>query len=459
MSARILVVDDDRSMCDLLRHGLTKRGFDVEVRLDGSEAVATLDAEDFDVVITDLNMKGLNGIEICRRLAANRPNTPAIVITAFGSLETAIDAIRAGAYDFVQKPLELEALTLAVERAVQHRGLREELKRLRLAVRGLADPVTLIGESEPMRKLRLLIAKVSQADSTVLIEGETGTGKELVARAVHAMGSRSRSPFVALNCAAMPSSLLESELFGHVRGAFTDARMDRPGLFLQAGRGVVFLDEVAELPLDLQPKLLRALQERSVRPIGAEREVPFHAQVISATNRDLAAEVDEGRFRSDLFFRLNVISLYVPPLRLRGNDVLLLAQHFVHYFAKKTGRSVEGLSTPAAEKLLAYGWPGNVRELQNCIERAVALTNFQHLTVEDLPETVREPSRSGTSERMREMSTLRPLAEIEREYIEEVLERTGGNRTETARLLGLDRKTLYRKLREFSTRRRGKTPP
>ncbi len=449
MSGRILIVDDDREMCEVLRVSLTKRGYEVRDRLEAATALRDLEDEDFDVVVTDLNMKGMNGIDLCRYVSEHRPNTPVVVITAFGSLETAIAAIRAGAYDFVQKPLEIDALGLVLERAIQHRSLREEVRRLRQEVRRRSEPEALLGESEPMRELLQLTEKVAQGGSTVLIYGETGSGKELVARRIHELGARNQQPFIAVNCAAMPATLLESEMFGHVRGAFTDARSDRNGLFVQAHRGVLFLDEVGELPMELQPKLLRALQERKVRPVGSDREVPFDVQLIGSTNRDLEREVEEGRFRKDLFFRIHVLSLFVPPLRMRGNDILLLAQHFLRQFAAKSGKSVEGIATPAAEKLLAYDWPGNVRELQNCIERAVALTSFSSITVGDLPEAVREPKHAVSAMRTSDPGEILPLEEMERRHILLALERLGGNRTIAAKVLGLDRKTLYRKLKTF----------
>jgi two-component system response regulator HydG len=299
-----------------------------------------------------------------------------------------------------------------------------------------------------MRRLRELIARVAKTDAPALIVGETGSGKELVARALHRHGPSRDGPFVALNCAALPEHLLESELFGHARGAFTDARSSRSGLLLHANGGTLFLDEISELPLPLQPKLLRALQERRVRPVGSEKEVTFDARVIAATNRDLDSAVEKGRFREDLFFRLDVIRIEVPPLRARGSDVLLLAQHFLRDSAERTGKAVAGLSHGAAEKLLQYGWPGNVRELANCVERAVALTDHEQVLVEDLPERIRAYAGPYVLVAGEDPSELVPLEVVERRYIARVMEAVGGNKTLAARILGLDRKTLYRKLRE-----------
>jgi two-component system response regulator HydG len=449
VKGRVLVVDDDRSMCELLDADLGARGFEVMWRTDSAEALAVLATADVDVIVTDLNMAGMSGLELCERIVADRPDVPVVVITAFGSLETAIGAIRVGAYDFITKPFELDALAVALERAVQHRVLRNEVSRLRRVVedaRGFGD---LLGASPSMRVLYDLLERVVDSDSSVLISGESGTGKELVARALHRRGRRRSGPFVAVNCAAMPEALLESELFGHVRGAFTDARATRTGLFAQADGGTLFLDEIGELPLALQPKLLRALQERRVRPVGADTEVPFDARLIAATNRDLETAVCEHRFREDLYFRVNVIHVELPPLRARGSDVLLLAQHFVDHHAAQAGKRVTGLSPAAAERLVAYDWPGNVRELQNCIERAMALARFDQIAADDLPEKIRTYRRSHVLVASDDPSELVPLEEVERRYILRVMEAVGGNKTLAAQVLGLDRKTLYRKLERY----------
>jgi two-component system response regulator HydG len=396
-------------------------------------------------VVTDVRMRGIDGIQLCERLRHNRPDVPVLVITAFGSLDTAVAAIRAGAYDFLAKPFEVEELAFRLERAIQHRRLAEEVKRLRARA---PEPVDdLLGESAALRQLRELVARVARSDAPVLVVGETGAGKELVARALHRHGARADGPFVPLNCAALPEHLLESELFGHARGAFTDARAPRTGLLIHANGGTLFLDEIADLPFALQPKLLRALQERWVRPVGSEEEVPFDARVIAATNRDLDAAVEEGRFREDLFFRLDVLRIEVPPLRARGSDVLLLAQHFLRESASRSGKAVVGLSHGAAEKLLQYAWPGNVRELANCIERAVALTNHEQILVEDLPERIRDYGRGHVLVASDDPSELVPLEVVEQRYVARVMEAVGGNKTLAARILGLDRKTLYRKLR------------
>ena len=447
---RIAIVDDDHAMCALLSDALTPLGFAVTTHQRGEDALAALGTSDIDCVVTDLNMPGLSGVELCERVAANRPDVPVVVITAFGSLDTAIAAIRAGAYDFIVKPFEIDTLAIALRRAVQHRRLRDEVVRLRRAIDARSVFDDMLGESAAMQAVYALVDQVADTDASVLITGESGTGKELVARALHHRSSRQRGPFVVLNCAAVPDALLESELFGHSRGAFTDAHAARKGLFLQAHGGTLLLDEIGEMPLALQPKLLRALQERAVRPVGGDGEVPFDVRIVTATNRDLETAVEEGRFREDLYFRINVINVETPPLRSRGNDILLLAQHFVDRLAARQRKRVTGISSAAAGRLLTYTWPGNVRELQNCVERAVAVTAFEQITVDDLPEKIRDYRRSHVLVSSDDPAELVPLEEVERRYILRVLEAVDGNKTVAARVLGLDRKTLYRKLGSFA---------
>jgi DNA-binding NtrC family response regulator len=444
----VLLVDDDRSLCEWVAGALAKKGIGVTWRTSASEGLSLLDVEDFSVVVADLNLRGMNGLELCERIALSRPDTPVIVITAFGSLETAVQAIRVGAYDFVAKPFEMDELRLTLERAESHRALRQELKRLRRAVDHEQRFGDLLGNSLAMRKVYDLIDRIAETDAAVLITGESGTGKELVARAIHARSRRAPGPFVALNCSAMPESLLETELFGHVKGAFTDARAARTGLFLQAQSGTLFLDEVGELPLLLQPKLLRALQEHRVRPVGSDTEVAYDARLVAATNRDLELAVEEHRFREDLFYRINVLHVHLPPLRERGSDILLLAQHFVTRCAEALGKPVTGLTPEAAERLMVYGWPGNVRELSNCVERAVALTRFDRIVVDDLPEKVRAYRPSRVLLGGEDPAEVLPLEEVERRYILWAVD-TIGNRTLAAQRLGLDRKTLYRKLARY----------
>ncbi|CAN5914625.1 sigma-54 dependent transcriptional regulator [soil metagenome] len=443
----VFVVDDEREMVDLIALGLKKRGFSMMTFTSGPDALAAIASHDVDVVVTDLNMKGMSGLELCQKVALDRPDIPVLVLTAFGSFETAVGAIRAGAYDFVTKPVEIEALAIAVRRAAEHRALRGELKRLHEVVANTRGRGDLIGASPAMQQVYQLIEQVSATDATVLITGESGTGKEVVARAIHEKSRRKDGPFVALNCAAVPEQLLESELFGHAKGAFTDASKSRQGLFQQASGGSLFLDEVGDLALTTQPKLLRALQEKRVRPVGAESEVLTDVRLITATNRDLEDMVEDKRFREDLYYRINVIHIPLPPLRARGGDVLMLAQHMLRHYATVFEKKVMGLSAAAAERMLAYDWPGNVRELGNCLERAVALAHFEEIQVEDLPEKIRnQQTRRSNPMSGTDHPELMTLEEVERRHVVRVLEACQGNRTDAAKVLDLDRKTLYRKL-------------
>ncbi|WP_303722952.1 sigma-54 dependent transcriptional regulator [Malonomonas rubra] len=449
LPGRILVIDDDQDLCELLEEDLRRRGHTVTSALRVNAAREILHSEEIDVVLTDLNMPGTSGIDLCAELQENRPDLPVVIMTAFGSLETAIAALRAGAYDFVTKPVDLDLLSISLNRALQHRHLQEKVRLLKDQVRRQQPDDELLGESRALQQIKQQIVRVAELDTSVLISGESGTGKELVARALHRQSKRSDGPFVAINCAALPETLLESELFGHVRGAFTDAREGRKGLFLEANGGTLLLDEIGELPLALQPKLLRVLEDHKVRPLGGSQEINCDVRVIAASHRDLSEAVSRQDFRSDLYYRLNVINLHLPPLRERGNDILLLALEFIRQLSKKFGKSITGLAQPAAACLLGYHWPGNVRELHNIIERALALSVHDLLTVEDLPEQVKHPSgEAPLPTSLVDPGTILPLEEMERRYIHQVLEQLDGNRTLAAKMLGVDRKTLYRKLKE-----------
>jgi two-component system response regulator AtoC len=448
---RVLFIDDDRAMCEAMTSELVEHGLEVVWRTSGDEALQLLAHEDVDVVITDLNMRGLNGIDLCQRVADNRRDVPVIVVTAFGSLETAIATIRAGAFDFITKPFDIEDMLVAVERAVRDRGLRKEVQRLQTALERPSTPSELVGNSSAMQTVAEVIARVAASDVGVLITGESGTGKELVARAIHRRGPNAEGPFVAVNCAAIPEALLESELFGHARGAFTDAKFQRRGLFAEANGGTLFLDEIGEMPLSMQVKLLRALEEKSVRPVGSNTAIPFEARVVAATNKNLEEAVEDRSFREDLYYRIHVVHIEVPPLRTRGGDTLELAQHFLTIAAARQNKEVRSLSPAAAERLVAYTWPGNVRELLNAVERAVAMARFQEITVEDLPERIRAYRRTPLVVTA-DADELVTLEELERRYVGRVLEAVGGNKSSAARVLGLDRTTLYRMLGKFGLR-------
>lgn len=433
----------------MLEAALTRRNFAVLWRTSVKEAEEALGREEFDVVLTDLQLPGEDGIELCRRLANQRPDVPVVVVTAFGSMESAVAALRAGAYDFVNKPFDIDVLAHVLERAVRQRRLQEQLRRLSETISGPRDFDKLIGTSPAMQKVFDLMRRVADVESSVLIIGDSGTGKELVARALHKNSSRHEAPFTAVNCSAIPGALLESELFGHRRGAFTDAHADRNGLFLEANGGTLFLDEIAEMPLALQPKLLRAIEERTVRPVGGNEEKPFDVRIIAATNRDIETMVADKTFRDDLFYRLNVIRIALPPLRSRGNDVLLMAEQFLREYATLSGKAVRGFTPAVARKLLSYPWPGNVRELRNCIEHAVAMTRFDKLVPEDLPEKIAGHTEDHLVVMSRDPMDLVSMDELERRYIAHVLSAVNGNKTSAAHILGMDRKTLYRKMTKY----------
>ena len=451
MKIRVLCIDDDQDQCDLLHGSLSRMGFAPTTTTSPAEAVGLATKEPFDVILTDLGMGEMDGLALCEQMIGARPGIPVIVLTGLGSMESAISAMRAGAYDFLTKPVEPKLLQISVSRAAQHRRLQDEVQRLQDALQDGAPPSSrLVGDSPAMARVNDLVQRVGKSDAPVLIHGETGTGKELIARAIHAASARAPGPFVALNCAAVPPSLLESELFGHAKGAFTDAKTARSGLFVEASGGTLFLDEIGEMPVEMQAKLLRALQEKKVRPVGAPGEVPFDARILSATHRDLEVEVRERRFRQDLYYRVNVVRIDVPRLRERGSDVLKLAAFFLERAsAARPGGKRLTLSPLVAERLLAYDWPGNVRELENCIDRAVALARFDQITVEDLPEAIRAYKADRFALPESGANEIVPLEELEKRYIARVLRLLGGNKARAAALLGLDRRTLYRKLSRY----------
>jgi len=447
MRGNVLVVDDDPDAAEMLAESLRARNYRATPETNPSEAIADAMNEEIDVVLTDLQMRSLDGLALCERIVGARPDLPVVVVTGHASVDAAIGALRAGAFDFIQKPVDPEILALTVERAVTHHRLKSEVHRLRSDLAEVHGFSKVLGESTAMRKVFDVISRIAPTQATVLVTGESGTGKELVARSIHEHSSRKDGPFVAINCAAVPATLLESELFGHAKGAFTDAKVARRGLFLEAQGGTLFLDEIGEMPLEMQVKLLRALQERRVRPVGDSNEVPFDARVIAATNRALEHDVEEKRFREDLYYRINVCSVSVPPLRDRDGDVPLLARVFVERFARKHEKAVKGIAAPALAKLVQYQWPGNVRELENGIERAVAMAQYDQLVIEDLPERVRayRPDQ-GSALLPATTAELVSMAELENRYMHHVLALVKGNKSAAARILGFDRRTLYRRL-------------
>jgi DNA-binding NtrC family response regulator len=385
------------------------------------------------------------------------PSPYVITITAFGSIDTAIRAVKLGAYDYVTKPFEIDQLLLTIDKALGERDLRSEVVRLRGEVARPYRFANLIGRSRSMQEVFGLVRRVAGSLASVLVTGESGTGKELVARAIHHASPRASKPFVAVNCAAIPDALLESDLFGYKRGAFTDARTDRQGLFVEANGGTIFLDEIGELPLALQPKLLRVLQDHEVRPLGTSKPEHVDVRVITATNRNLETRLKEGRFRDDLYYRLDVLHIHLPALRDRTEDILALAEHFLTASAARAGKAVRDLDEAAKKLLLGYAWPGNVRELENAIERAVALADGDQISADDLPPSVRE--RRHQDRLATALAQNLTLDELEREYIQKVLDAEGGNKTRAAARLGLDRKTLYRKLEEYAAADAGTPAP
>jgi DNA-binding NtrC family response regulator len=438
-------------MRDFLSESLMDEGYRVDVAAGGRAGIERVRAGGVDLVVTDVKMPDMDGLDMLAEIRApaggdgNPPHV--VVITAFGSIETAKRALKLGAHDYITKPFEIDDLLVAVEKAVDERTLRREVARLRKEVARPYRFENIIGKSAPMQDVFALIRRLSGSSANVLITGESGTGKELVARALHFNSPRAKKPFVPVNCAAIPDTLLESELFGYKRGAFTDARTDRQGQFVEADGGTIFLDEIGDLPPQLQAKLLRVLQERELRPLGAARSEKVDVRVLSATNRDLAQRMREGAFREDLFYRLNVIEVMLPPLRDRAEDVLPLSDHFLTEAAARSGKRIIAFTQAALKILLAYPWPGNVRELENVVERAVALAEGDQIGPDDLPPQVRE--RRSADVLAGALARGLTLAELEREYINRVLQAEGGNKTRAAQRLGLDRKTLYRKLEEY----------
>jgi DNA-binding NtrC family response regulator len=445
-NVRVLVVEDSDDMRDLIQLQLEEAGYETITAPNGRVALKYIedDREFIDLVITDVQMPEVTGHEILAAVRAKRGETPVIVITAFGSVEQAVGVVKSGAFQYLTKPFGKENLLGLAAKALEHSAPHREQARLRREVP--STPLRIIGASKPMRDLFEQIGKAARSASTVLITGESGTGKELVARAIHD-ASRRNGAFVPVNCAAIPAELIESEFFGHTGGAFTGAKQARAGLFETADGGTIFLDEIGELPLAMQPKLLRVLQEGTVRRIGADREREVKVRVVVATNRDLETEVQSGKFREDLYWRLNVIQLSLPPLRKRPFDIPLLIEHFIARFAQASGAPALEVSAEALAILTAYAWPGNVRELENVIERAVAMTNGAVLLPEDLPERLRSGNHAA-SVLNQARETQMTLRELEQTYVAETLRRAGGNKSRAAEMLGLDRKTLYRKLDE-----------
>jgi len=447
----ILVVEDDAAMRTMLREALEEDGFVVETAPGGRAGVERVRQGGVDLVVSDVKMPDLDGLDMLREIREIDDELPVVVMTAFGTVETAVRAIKLGAFDYITKPFDVDQLILSVQKALAERELRSELARLRDEVQRSYRFSNIVGKSAPMQEVFANIRRLAGSSASVLVTGASGTGKELVAKAVHFNSPRRERPFVAINCAAIPDALLESELFGYKRGAFTDARSDRAGIFVEAQGGTIFLDEIAELSPALQAKLLRVLQEGEIRPLGATRSEKIDVRVIAATNKDLEARLGSGAFREDLYYRL-VLHIHLPALRDRPEDILPLAEHFLARSAAKAGKEIRAFHESAKKALLGYAWPGNVRELENVVERVVALVEGPLVREEDLPPSIRERRASEVPGDELGWALARGLTldELERQYIREVLVAEGGNKTRAAQRLGLDRKTLYRKLEEYA---------
>ncbi|HEY8184846.1 MAG TPA: sigma-54 dependent transcriptional regulator [Pyrinomonadaceae bacterium] len=447
---RILVVDDEESTADSLRLNLVEEGYSVDTAGTGGQAIELFDQGGHHLAICDLQLPDMDGLEVMRHMKDARPNTEVIMVTAHGTTPRVVEATKAGAFDFVDKPLDFEELSIRVQNALKHRELIDENANLRRQMSTRSEYSNIIGSSKSMQTIYETIDAVAKSDANVLIVGESGTGKELIANAIHYKSLRQRKPFIKVNCAALPKELIESELFGHTKGAFTGAHADKEGLVQHAAGGSLMLDEIAEMPIELQPKLLRVLQERSYRKIGSEKTYAVDFRLISSTNRPPADAIRDGLLRDDLFYRISTITIHVPPLRDRSEDIQLLTEHFLRMYAQKYDRQIAGVSQAAYQRLFGHTWPGNVRELQNVIERAVLLAKGNRVEPVDLPfdnGSLPEGSSAGTGWDVPPNMT---LEDIERLVIEKTLQRTGGNKQAAANLLGIYRPRLYSKIRKYN---------
>ena len=447
---RVLVVDDEENIRLVLRTLLKKHGYEVEVADGGEAALAALDSFDPDVILSDVRMPRMGGLDLLGALKAKQHPATVILMSAYGNVDLAIEAMKAGAYDYVSKPFKPDEVVLSLRKAEEREALRRENRALKEQLQKDNQFESILAKSREMLDIFRTVSKIADFKTTVLVTGESGTGKELVARAIHSRSSRSAGPFVAINCGAIPENLLESELFGHKKGAFTDANADRRGLFEEATHGTLFLDEIGELPLALQVKLLRVLQEDHIRRLGDPKDIQVDVRIIAATHRDLTADVKAGRFREDLFYRINVLAIQIPPLRSRREDVNLLIDHFVTRNNARLGTRIRGLAPEARKLLLEYSWPGNVRELENTIERAMVLAESDVLATADLPERIRDaldPVQVQLASG--ELSVKKTTAAIEQILIRRALQKTKGNRTRAADLLEISHRALLYKIKDY----------
>ncbi len=447
MEATILVVDDEPSHRQMLEVVLGAEGYEVAGAGDGEEAVEAVSERFYDLILMDIRMSRMGGIEALHRVREISPGIPVIIMTAYASVNTAVEALKSGAYDYLTKPLDIDELKILVKKALRHQHLEAENRLLRERIGDRFDFANIIGRSPAMKNLFEILAMVAPTEATVLVTGESGTGKELIANAIHQNSPRRLNPFIKVNCAALPETLLESELFGHEKGAFTGAAARKQGRFRLAHTGSIFLDEIGEMSPATQAKILRVLQEREFEPLGGTAPVPVDTRIIAATNVDLEKAIEAGRFRTDLYYRLNVVAVEVPPLRERREDIPLLAEFFLRRYAEKNNRMIKGFTPRTLDTLMRYGWPGNVRELENLVERAVILVRGEMITPDELPDVLKE--EEGEGEPSAPKAPGRSLKEVEKEMILRTLEETGGNRTRAAQILGISRRTLQLKLKEY----------
>jgi len=448
LNQSILIVDDDLAHRTMLKKLLGGWGYGIFEADDGSVATEKVHERSFDLILMDIRMLKVSGIEALEQIKIINPAIPIIIMTAYASVETAVDALKKGAYDYLTKPLDFDELKIAINRATEHNLLKKENEYLKERLEKKFDTQNIIGRSPLMIKLLETVEQVAATEATVLITGKSGTGKEMIANAIHYNSLRKNAPFIKINCAALAESLLESELFGHEKGAFTGAEKRREGKFREADGGSIFLDEVSEMSAAMQVKLLRVLQERELTPVGGAEVIVVDVRVIAASNKDLKKEMEQKRFREDLFYRLNVVALQVPALSDRKEDIPLLAQHFLQMFAAKNKKNIKGFTPQSMEKLVKYNWPGNVRELMNAVERAVVLSRLEYIDAEDLPLLMTDSPIAGGNDQP-DLPEYMPLDEVEKRSILEVINACGGNKSEAARRLGITRKTLRKKLDKY----------
>lgn len=448
MKPEILIVDDDASHRQMLRAVLSEEGYLLAEAIDGDQAISEIEKKFYNLILMDIRMSHIGGIEALKRIKEISPGIPIIIMTAYASVNTAIDALKSGAYDYLTKPLDIDELKILINKALRYTQLEQENRLLKERVGVQFDISNIIGQSVQIRKMFETISLVSPTDATVLILGESGTGKELVANAIHQNSLRKDNPFIKVNCAALPETLLESELFGHERGAFTGAVSRQQGRFRQAHTGSIFLDEIAEMTPSTQGKILRVLQEKEFEPLGSSQTVQVDVRIIAATNRHLEKEIEQGNFREDLYYRLNVISIEIPSLRERREDILLLADYFIKKYAEKNKKLMKGFTPRTIDLLLRHDWPGNVRELENAIERSVILSRNELITPELLPVAIKSLEKENLSE-LSDDADKRSLKDVEKQLILQILHETGGNRTRAAEILGISRRTLQLKLKKY----------